>query len=259
MFFDSGDHTLGFEFAKSMTLVFVWTCYALLLAWAGLRVQLKPLVLSGLVAVGIGATYGMVTGFSYSPIENHTLILNIRVAAFLFSGIGLGAIVRLLDASEFARTSFKEITTVLKISVPLILFVLITAEAIDVFEKAKLGMRGLDSSTAISSEVLRLSNLQQLSLSGVWLVYSMLLMGIGLVRRMRSLRVIAMVVFGVTILKIFIFDLSFLETLYRIFSFIGLGLILLGVSYLYQKYKDIILGTKNERGEESEPAPTGSP
>jgi uncharacterized membrane protein len=55
---------------------------------------------------------------------------------------------------------------------------------------------------------------------------------------------VSIVLFGFTILKIFIYDLSFLETLYRIFSFIGLGVILLAVSYLYQKYKDVILGVE---------------
>jgi uncharacterized membrane protein len=67
-------------------------------------------------------------------------------------------------------------------------------------------------------------------------------MVVGIWRRRAGLRLVAMVLFGVTILKIFFYDLSFLQTLYRIFSFIGLGLILLAMSYLYQRYKGIILG-----------------
>jgi len=63
------------------------------------------------------------------------------------------------------------------------------------------------------------------------------LIGYGIWRRTLSLRIIAIIVFGVAILKIFIYDLRFLETLYRIFSFIGLGLILLSVSFLYQRFK----------------------
>jgi uncharacterized membrane protein len=54
---------------------------------------------------------------------------------------------------------------------------------------------------------------------------------------------LAFALFGVSILKIFIYDLSFLDTLYRIFSFLGLGVILLAVSYLYQRYRGIILGS----------------
>jgi uncharacterized membrane protein len=55
------------------------------------------------------------------------------------------------------------------------------------------------------------------------------------------MRFAAIGIFGITILKIFVYDLSFLETLYRIFSFIALGVILLAVSYAYQKYKNIIV------------------
>lgn len=54
------------------------------------------------------------------------------------------------------------------------------------------------------------------------------------------LRIAAIVLFGVAILKIFIYDLSFLDTVYRIVSFIGLGVILLSVSYLYQRYRGLI-------------------
>ena len=86
--------------------------------------------------------------------------------------------------------------------------------------------------------------MQQLALSGVWLFYSGLLMVVGLWRRVQGLRIIAIALFGITILKIFIYDLSFLERLYRIFSFIGLGVILLLVSYLYQRYKAVIFEVK---------------
>jgi uncharacterized membrane protein len=66
-------------------------------------------------------------------------------------------------------------------------------------------------------------------------------MGIGIAGRHRILRFAAIGLFGLTILKIFIYDLSFLETFYRIFSFVGLGVILLLTSYLYQSYRHLIL------------------
>ena len=42
------------------------------------------------------------------------------------------------------------------------------------------------------------------------------------------------------ILKLFIYDLSYLETLPRIFSFIVLGLLLVGVSWLYTRFRERI-------------------
>ena len=38
------------------------------------------------------------------------------------------------------------------------------------------------------------------------------------------------------VLKVFLFDLSNLEGLYRIASFIGLGLCLVGIGWLYQRF-----------------------
>ena len=62
------------------------------------------------------------------------------------------------------------------------------------------------------------------------------------------IRLIAMVTFGITILKIFIYDLSFLDTVYRICSFIALGMILLAVSFLYQRYRSLIVGPPDAQG-----------
>lgn len=95
-----------------------------------------------------------------------------------------------------------------------------------------------------------LENIKQLMLSGAWLAFSISLMAYGIIGRERTLRVLAIVLFGIAILKIFVYDLSFLETLYRIFSFIGLGLILLVVSYLYQRYKDVILPERTDQSVE---------
>ena len=84
--------------------------------------------------------------------------------------------------------------------------------------------------------------MKQLSLSVLWLLYGIALMIAGIWRRTRGLRMMAIIILGVAILKIFVYDLSFLQTLYRIFSFIGLGVTLLAASYLYQRYKAVIFG-----------------
>jgi len=44
-----------------------------------------------------------------------------------------------------------------------------------------------------------------------------------------------MVLFGVTVLKVFLVDLSALGGIYRILGFIGVGLVLLAVSFIYQR------------------------
>jgi uncharacterized membrane protein len=74
----------------------------------------------------------------------------------------------------------------------------------------------------------------------LWALYSMLLVAIGIARRYQLIRLLAIILFGLTILKVFLLDLSELEKIYRIISFIGLGIILLTASFMYQKYRNQI-------------------
>ncbi len=57
----------------------------------------------------------------------------------------------------------------------------------------------------------------------------------GVKRRVAALRWQALALFGLAAGKVFLFDLSFLERFYRILSFLLLGLVLLVVSFLYQR------------------------
>jgi uncharacterized membrane protein len=55
-------------------------------------------------------------------------------------------------------------------------------------------------------------------------------------RAVPTVRYAALGLFGLTIGKVFLIDLSELEAIYRIASFFVLGLVLLGVSYIYQRF-----------------------
>jgi uncharacterized membrane protein len=76
---------------------------------------------------------------------------------------------------------------------------------------------------------------QSLGLSILWTCYATGLIVFGLARKSALLRWQALALFGVVVAKVFLFDLSFLERFYRILSFLVLGLLLLLVSFLYQR------------------------
>jgi uncharacterized membrane protein len=82
----------------------------------------------------------------------------------------------------------------------------------------------------------------QLSLSVLWALYASILTGVGIFRRLRGARIMGILLLGATILKVFLVDLSALQTFYRIISFIVLGLLLLAVSYGYNRFKHFIFG-----------------
>jgi len=98
---------------------------------------------------------------------------------------------------------------------------------------------------------------QQLSLSLVWAIYGGVMLTVGIARRSKLLRVMALSLLGLTTFKVFLFDLSSLQKLYRIISFIVLGAILLAVSFLYQRYRqrmaELIIEADAEAPAGSEP------
>lgn len=81
----------------------------------------------------------------------------------------------------------------------------------------------------------QLHNLRQLAVSGVWVFGAALVMIMGRWMDVRALRAAAIVYFGAAVVKVFIFDLTTLDALYRIIAFLGLSAILITVSYLYYR------------------------
>lgn len=73
-----------------------------------------------------------------------------------------------------------------------------------------------------------------------WGLQGTALLLIGFVARERALRLAGLAMLFVCILKLFLYDLRELEALARILSFVVLGLVLLGVSWTYTRYKEQI-------------------
>jgi uncharacterized membrane protein len=71
--------------------------------------------------------------------------------------------------------------------------------------------------------------------SAVWMVYGSGLMLVGFWKHSAFLRWQAIVLLAMTVLKVFLVDISTLERGYRIAAFIVLGAILLAVSFFYQR------------------------
>ncbi len=83
---------------------------------------------------------------------------------------------------------------------------------------------------------------QYLSLTALWAVYAIILIVVGIWRRLRPVRLAGLGLLAIPILKLFFFDVWVLVTVYRILAFVGLGLLLLVSAYLYQRYSKAIRG-----------------
>ncbi len=82
---------------------------------------------------------------------------------------------------------------------------------------------------------------QKVGFSVLWGVYALGLVARGFGQKQKLLRLMGIVLFGITLVKLFLFDLSNIPTLGKIVAFVGLGVLLLIISFLYQKYKDVLL------------------
>ena len=80
----------------------------------------------------------------------------------------------------------------------------------------------------------------KLGLSILWSVYSLILVSLGIYKKKKHLRIFALVLFGITLAKLFLYDISNLSTISKTIVLIILGLLLLIISFLYNKFKDKI-------------------
>ncbi|MBK9288717.1 MAG: DUF2339 domain-containing protein [Flavobacteriales bacterium] len=74
----------------------------------------------------------------------------------------------------------------------------------------------------------------------LWGVGSFLFMTYGMRARLRTVRIIALTLFGVTLVKLFLFDIKGASEGARVAAFISLGVLLLVISFLYQKLKVLL-------------------
>ena len=79
------------------------------------------------------------------------------------------------------------------------------------------------------------------AISILWTLTAIILMLMGFRFNNVSLRKVSLALFLVAIIKVFFFDIANISTPFRILSFIILGIILIGASYLYHKFKQKLL------------------
>lgn len=203
-------------------ITMAWAIEGAVLVWTGFRTRLWFLR-------GAGLLLFLMTAFRlYAfriPYEK-TLLLNARFATF---GV---AVVCFVLALWFARSHREWLEqgegkafAIVGVAANVLAVWALSLEVYDFYSPLRAGVSlGIDARLA-----------QQLALSLLWTVYATALIVAGVRRSMPGLRYQALVLFGVTIAKVFLYDLGFLRGVYRIVSSLVLGLVLLAVAFFYQK------------------------
>ena len=82
----------------------------------------------------------------------------------------------------------------------------------------------------------RPTSLRELALSLTWITYATALALVGMWKQYAPIRYLAIVVFCLASIKVFVVDLAQLEQLYRVTSVAALGVMLLATSFCYYRY-----------------------
>lgn len=104
----------------------------------------------------------------------------------------------------------------------------------------------------MSSEILNwihlteTENSKNISLSIFWGIYSVVLIILGIWKEKSYLRICGMILMGITLFKLIFYDLSFLETIAKTVIFVLLGLLLLIISYLYNRYTNKLFNDQED-------------
>ncbi len=202
---------------RQLAVPLVWAVYGAVLMIAGCAKDVPVLRWQGLplVTIAIGALLVQST----TP---NGVILNPRFFAY---GVTATAILLIARLARRAETSLSASERQLYLAAPVVVHLLVLTalshEVWDLFGRVQ------------TVEDVRYA--QSMGLSLLWAVYATALIVAGMRGAEPLLRWIALLLFGIVVVKVFFFDLSVLERGYRILSFFVLGVLLLGVSFLYTR------------------------
>jgi uncharacterized membrane protein len=217
-----------------------WLVEAGVLLWGADRIGARFLHYLAAAALALG----VVRLLAFDNFQVSTLLLNSRMATYLLAMVVLA----LLAWFSLKRFSLKreekfefdrQLAAVAVLAVSALALVGLSREIGDYY--ARQMYPSLNGVTRWQARVTATANWQQLRIaedftySALWMAYGALLMGIGFWRKSAFFRWQALFLIAATIVKVFIYDVSQLDRGYRILSFMILGVLLLAVSFVYQK------------------------
>ncbi len=220
-------HPGAITFARSWrekgTVAIGWLAFALLLLSAAKRWDLNvPLRWSKAVCLLAAAEVFLFSCVVLNPLFYDIDVGKTPVFNYLLYVYGAPAILLLL-ISRHSLLKGDGFATALKAVSLVLIFLLMNFEIRQLFHGNYLGHRSL-------------STAEQYIYSASWVVFGIVLTLLATLRRGSAmLRYASLVVLLMAVCKVFLYDSANLTDLYRVLSFLGLGMSLLGIAYLYQK------------------------
>lgn len=207
-----------------------WFIEAGVLLWIANRIHSDFLNAFALGALVLGVTRLL----SIDNFHTTQLIFNLRMATFGVAVAVLGA-VEWFGAKREDETA-QTISAIAVVALNVLALIELSREVSDYYLRQMAGFRS--TGYQWRGAYLDYHNLEiarDFTYSALWMAYGAMLMIVGFVRRSAFVRWQALILIAVTIVKVFVYDVSQLDRAYRIVSFIVLGALLLAISFVYQR------------------------
>jgi uncharacterized membrane protein len=194
-------------------LVVGWSAEAAILAWvAGRTGERRALFFSG-AFLALAALHTLAEEAPPEALIDGVPDLGRAVVAVLSVGLAALAVGLLIDRRNLWMLSF-------------------AAAAVAFLYAASLTIVDV-----IQGDELERSQTAQTALSAFWGGVGLIVIVLGLGRNVRELRLGGLALLGIGVAKVFAYDLAELDQLYRVLSFIAVGLVLLTGAYAYQRVR----------------------
>jgi uncharacterized membrane protein len=208
-----------------------WFVEAGILLWVANRVQSELLNIFALSALVLGVARLLLIDNFYTT----QLIFNMRMATYTVAVAVLGVVA--WYASRRSDEAGSAVAAVAVVALNALALMALSHEVADYYSRQMptLRPRSAQAYPAYQSEWRRIQIERDFSYSALCMAYGAMLMAVGFFRRSAFVRWQALLLIAVTIVKVFVYDVSQLDRGYRIVSFIVLGALLLAISFVYQR------------------------
>jgi uncharacterized membrane protein len=182
------------------------------------------------VFAGCTLALGVCRLLFFDNFHTETLVFNARFATFL---VAIAIMAGIVAAGErYGSEREMPFVKLAGVALNLLALIALTREANDYFGRQ---IAAVYQHRNMYGAAQQLEIARDFSFSAIWIVYGAALMVIGFWKRSAFIRWQAMVLLAVTIGKVFLYDSRELQQIYRIMSFIALGVMLMAVSYAYHR------------------------
>jgi uncharacterized membrane protein len=211
-----------------------WFIEAGVLLWIGNRIKSDFLNVFALGALILGVVRLLL-------IDNfHTtqMLFNMRIATYAVAIAVLGAVA--YYASRREDEAARAVAAAAIVALNALALIALSREVADYYARqlaAYRPFRQMPGSNYYSyyADLRQIDIERDFTYSALWMAYGAVLMIVGFLRRSAFVRWQALLLIALTIAKVFMHDVFELERGYRIVSFIVLGVLLLAISFVYQR------------------------